>query len=173
MTNKTAKALQKGFTLIELIIVIVILGILAVTAVPKFIEISSDAKAAVVKQMASVLQANMDLVFAKALVQGKVVGNQTIDTGLGNANVVNGYPEEHIASIGFFLEDSVVDVGSTRPLTCEHEFCIVSNVSNSPVDDGIYAPRAMIIWPRNYQYLQKCKIVFSNGPTIVVATSEC
>jgi len=34
---------QKGFTLIELIIVIIILGILAVTAAPKFLDISSDA----------------------------------------------------------------------------------------------------------------------------------
>ena len=35
---------QAGFTLIELIVVIVILGILAVTAAPKFMDFSSDAK---------------------------------------------------------------------------------------------------------------------------------
>jgi MSHA pilin protein MshA len=37
---------EKGFTLIELIIVIIILGVLAVTSAPKFIDLSSDAKAA-------------------------------------------------------------------------------------------------------------------------------
>ncbi len=40
------RSTQKGFTLIELVVVIVILGILAATAIPKFVDLSAEAEAA-------------------------------------------------------------------------------------------------------------------------------
>lgn len=99
-SSMNVKTSQKGFTLIELVVVIVILGILAVTAAPKFIDLTSDAKGAVVEAVEGSLKSASDMAHAKALVNGITSGslsiaNQTI-------TFVNSYPSN--LTIGLLLD---------------------------------------------------------------------
>lgn len=65
---------QNGFTLIELVVVIIILGILAVTAAPKFINLQSDARASTVKGLEAAIKGADTLINSKSL----IAGNNTV-----------------------------------------------------------------------------------------------
>ena len=68
--KRLSKDATKGFTLIELIVVIVILGILAATAMPKFIELSEDARISATKGVAGAISSATALNAANCFITG-------------------------------------------------------------------------------------------------------
>jgi MSHA pilin protein MshA len=85
---------QRGFTLIELIIVIVVLGILGVTAAPKFLSLSSDARSSVMHGLKGALTDGAHLVYAQALLEGvDTDASATVTINGIDVNLKYGYPQ--------------------------------------------------------------------------------
>ncbi|MEH6735401.1 MAG: type II secretion system protein [Shewanella sp.] len=109
---------QQGFTLIELVVVIIILGILAVTAAPKFINLQGDAYESTLSGLKASLQGANTLVYSKAAIAGdEKSADTTVQIGSSTADTVMityGYLQNDATS----LEDALqIDIASDWTIT--------------------------------------------------------
>jgi len=91
----SAKQRNKGFTLIELVVVIAILAILAAFALPRFAQLSEQAHESSIKGTAGALSAGVALVKAQWTVNGSTTSVPVVE-GFGNNNVAatdDGWPD--------------------------------------------------------------------------------
>jgi MSHA pilin protein MshA len=99
---------QGGFTLIELIMVVVILGILSAVAIPRFADLGSEARTASLEGLAGAMKSSGAIVHAKWLAAGGTGTSVTVEGGTVTTTAT-GYPDAIAAGITLAAGIDVTD----------------------------------------------------------------
>jgi len=188
---------QRGFTLIELVIVIVILGILSATAIPKFVNLSSDARIASLEGIKGALSSTSSIIQLKAQVEGvdDTVGVNVFfdidDDGTDDVFMNSGY----MSSVWGNAWEPVIDFG--EPLTSSSptsectgtSLCVFGNApvsasyfsglpSDISDDDPNPSTDVIVFWFEGDQVSDDCYAYYYNpetgdAPTIGIVDEGC
>jgi MSHA pilin protein MshA len=158
---------NQGFTLVELVIVIVILGILAVTAAPRFLDLAGDARISTLEAVQGSLQSANALVFSKSLLQTQ-------------NNLANGTIENPDIAVVFGFPAATVDVFNAILELDNTDWTVVDSAS---AQNPAPAANQVVITPNELTYTavaaEACQLIYTEAaaanarPTIVLQTDGC
>ncbi|WP_299568635.1 type II secretion system protein [uncultured Shewanella sp.] len=145
---------SNGFTLIELVVVIIILGILSVVAAPKFIDLKGDAHTATVEAMAGAIDSTNSLVYSKSAINGvedeRSIDAEAIGDEYAGATLVYGSMEAEYETLAMFVD------GIEDPTAWE-------------VVDNTFLNNSISVYPANHHSIVDggdCFVEYTNPQTI-------
>lgn len=153
---------EKGFTLIELVIVIVILGVLSAFALPRFADLSSSAQEASIEAVGGAIATSIQLARVQIQLQRPPLGapSQIDYDGDGNDDigVHDGWPQQNWnQALSFLLEGDFTQTNSTSTCTI-NSFCVIDQQrptglpASVPVNATIFFPQGRAMNDQCFAY---------------------
>jgi len=156
MGNRTDRRHDRGFTLVELVVVILILGILAALALPRIINMGQDARLAKMNAIFGSVRAAAQITYAGALVRGSnTAASGTVTTQSGNVTTVYGYPDLSATGIA-----SAAGFDPTVSATANLDGLLI---------DTTTTPGTMYVSPYNAVAPASCRLAYTPSATAMVA----
>ena len=107
---------SEGFTLIELIVVILVLGILAAIAAPRFVDLTGQARIAAMNGLRAAVQSAVTLANALQTAQG-LTANQSVTIEGATVLMTNGYPSQAAGGIDAAVRFDAATFSTTGTMT--------------------------------------------------------
>ena len=126
----------QGFTLVELIAVILIMGILSATALPRFMDFGSDARKATLKSIAGTMKTTVETIKGKSKIEGFDKRTMSDYHHGGGTTLIfhRGHPEVNWERTWKYLLDIDAKLALTSILTVSIFWVIFLSVIISPFD---------------------------------------